>query len=211
MVMSTEIAAPVAGLAKEVVALLRARARDLALDDGMIASIRPRGPVVGSSLPVVDRLADYAALASPQTAPVVRAVAEAARHLFWRRTYSQADGSSPDHIERYGWFDLVGPKGPYSAEGLRIHVGCWGQGLVYPDHSHDPEEHYLVLAGGARFRLGRENWQTLGPGGIFRTPPGAVHSADMRDQPLMALAIWRAADVSIRINLTETGRDVTAD
>ena len=200
---------PVSDLAAQVFAFLRVRAAELDLSRGAIDAIRPRGPVQPSALPVLGALADFADLASPETEGVVRAIIAAARHMRWRQTYSREDGFPDDYFAHYGWFDLAGPNdGPYHAEGLRIYIGCWGQGFFYPDHSHPPEEHYIVLAGGAGFRLGQGPWRRLGPGDVFHTPPGAVHSADMRDGPLMAMAIWRHDDVSIRINLTDQGRDV---
>ena len=208
MATDTDLPAPVAELAEEVVSLLTKLAADLDLGDDMLGSIRPRGAESPRRIPIVDRLGTFEQLASAETAAVVRAVIAAADHLHWRRTYSAAHGFSADYLSNYGWFDLAGPEGPYAADGLRIYIGCWGAGILYPDHSHPPEEHYLVLAGGARFRLGDGEWQDLGPGGTFHTPPGAVHSADMRARPLMALAIWRAEDLGIRIRLTESDHEV---
>ena len=89
-------------------------------------------------------------------------------------------------------------------------VGYWGEGLHYPDHSHVQEEHYLVLAGSAWFRWGDDPYRRVGPGQIFHTPPGAVHAAEMRDEPLLAMALWRAEDLTVRIHLTKTDKQVDA-
>ena len=206
--MSTAHPEPVTFMADQVIQLLTARAEDLGLDPATLASIRPDVPVPAAHLPVLKELEGYRAIANTETAGVVDAVLAAAPHLPWRQTYSADDGFAGDYLDRYGWFDLAGPTGPYTADGVRIMIGCWGKGIVYPDHSHPPDEHYFVLAGGALFRLGDDPWQDLGPGEVFHTPAHSVHSADMSEKPLMALSIWRTEDHAVRINLTDDDRDV---
>ena len=206
--MPTDVHPTVQKLHDEIVSLLIHRAADLDLSEPMIASIRPRDTIEPASLPVLALLPDIARCSDAETKGVVDAIIEAADHLAWRQTYDEEDGFDRGYLDRYGWFDLAGPEGPYEADGIRIMAGYWGQGLRYPDHSHSPEEHYLVLAGSAWFRLGQEDWYRLGPGGVFHTPAGGVHSADMRDEPLLAISIWRAADLSVQINLTDSDRNV---
>ena len=112
----------------------------------------------------------------------MRAVQNTAPFMHWRRSYTEADGFPRTFLDSYGWFDLAGPEGPYTADDLRIMFGYWGQGLHYPDHSHAQEEHYLVLAGSAWFRLADQPFRRLGPGEVFHTPPGEIHAAEMRDE-----------------------------
>jgi mannose-6-phosphate isomerase-like protein (cupin superfamily) len=196
-------------LMNEVKALLRAKARCMTLTEDMIASIRPSGPVTPVHLPVLDLLPAMVETAAPETKPTVEALIAAAPDLGWRQTYSEDDGFDEHYLDTYGWCDLAGPTGPYQADGIRVMTGYWGKGLVYPNHSHPPEEHYLFLAGGAWVRLGDDPFRHLGAGSVFHTPPHAVHSAEMRDGALLAIAIWRGEDTSVRINLTETDRTVS--
>ncbi|MFK7943442.1 MAG: dimethylsulfonioproprionate lyase family protein [Paracoccaceae bacterium] len=202
---------PVDALIAETVALLQTKADAMDLTKDMIASIRRVRQPRPASLPALATLPGIAAMAQPETRPLAQALVAAAPGLAWRQTYEEADGFDRHYLDSYGWFDLAGPTGPCDADGIRVMMGVWGQGIVYPDHAHPPEEHYLVLAGGAWFRLGDAPYRRLGPGDVFRTPAGAIHSADMRDAPLLALALWRAEDTSVRINLTASGRDVTKD
>ena len=88
--------------------------------------------------------------------------------------------------------------------------GYWGQGLFYPDHSHAQEEHYIVLAGSAWFRLESAPLRRLTAGQIFHTPPGKVHAAEMRDEPLLAMALWRAEDLTVRVHLSDADHQVVA-
>ncbi len=189
--------------------LLTVKAADLALTAETIASIQPWKAVEPAVLPVHRLLNGIPALSGPETRAVTEALVAAAPDLAWRQTYGEEDGFDERFLQTYGWCDLAGPDGPCQADGIRVMMGYWGQGLTYPDHSHPPDEHYLVLAGGAWFRLGDAPFRHLGPGDIFHTPARAVHSAQMRDGPLVAMAIWRAEDLSVRINLTDANRNVS--
>ena len=57
----------------------------------------------------------------------------------------------------------------------------------YPDHSHSPEEIYLVLTGGA-FRQADGAWFEPGVGGTFYNEPGIAHAMASGGKPL--LAVW---------------------
>lgn len=195
-------------LAEAARALMTARADDLLLTPERIASLKPLHDVTHETVPALDLVRAELPPTTPETLPVAKALQAAAPHVRWRRSYSQEDGFAKAFLDTYGWFDLAGPDGPYTADNLRIMFGYWGPGLHYPDHSHAQHEHYLVLAGSAWFRLAGEPFRRHGPGEIFQTPPGVVHAADMRDEPLMAIAFWSAEDLSIRLHLTGNDRHV---
>lgn len=187
---------------------LHANLDRLRLQAKQVDSIRPHCDVIHQPVPVLSRICAGLPATVPGTLPICHAVQAAARHMHWRRTYSQKDGFPQAFLDSYGWFDLAGPEGPYTADGLRIMFGYWGVGLQYPDHSHAQDERYCILAGSAWFRLAGQPFQRLGPGEVFHTPPGAVHAAEMRDEPLLAMAIWQAEDLTVRINLTDKDHDV---
>ena len=195
-------------LAEATRTLMTARADALHLDAQRIASLRPKGGIAPEPVPALERIMADSSPTAPETLSVARAVQQAAPFMHWRRSYSEDDGFPRAFLDTYGWFDLAGPDGPYTADNLRIMFGYWGPGLHYPDHSHAQEEHYTVLAGSAWFRLEDRPFRRLGPGEIFHTPPGTIHAAEMRDEPLLAMAIWRAEDLTVRVHLTGTDRQV---
>lgn len=188
--------------------LLRSRAGDLAITPAELSSLQPGGTPVPATLPMLPLLPAMQTQAGPGTQEMVDALCAAAPDLGWRQTYDQSDGFDQAYLDTYGWCDLVADQGFMTAEGLRVFAGYWGQGLVYPNHSHPPDEHYMVLAGSMWVRLNDDPYVRLGPGGVFHVPSHAVHSAEMRDGPLLAISIWRGADVSVRINLTESDRNI---
>lgn len=201
----------IARLAEVTKALLRAKSAALDLPLAIVDTIRPLAPIRPATLPVVSLLESALDRTNTETRPLVRAILDAAPDLAWRQSYREEDGFDRRFLDTYGWFDLAGPDGPYQADGIRIMFGYWGPGLHYPNHSHPPEEHYLVLGGSAWFRLADDPYRRLGPGEVFHTPAGAVHSADMRDEGLLAMSIWRAEDLRVRIHLTGRDRDVRVD
>lgn len=198
----------ISDLADAAKALLAVKAETMNLTTEQIASIRPYREVTPASVPVLPTLRGPLPPMSLKTQAVCEALQAAAPLMQWRRSYSEADGFPKSYLDSYGWFDLAGPDGPYTADGLRIMFGYWGAGLHYPDHSHVQEEHYLVLAGSSWFRLGAQPYQRVGPGQVFHTPPNAVHAAKMQDEPLLAMAIWRAEDLTVRVHLTESDHEV---
>ena len=68
----------------------------------------------------------------------------------WKTTYSENEVGS-DFIKRYGWFDLIGPNGPFYMNNTRIMIGYWGENLNYQMHWHLAEEAYVPLDGSALF------------------------------------------------------------
>lgn len=195
-------------LAEATRTLMTASADALHLDAGRIASLRPLNDIAPDPVPALAQIRADTSPSAPLTQPVVEAVQQAAPFVRWRRSYSEDDGFPRAFLDTYGWFDLAGPDGPYTADNLRIMFGYWGRSLHYPDHSHAQEEHYTVLAGSAWFRLQDQPFRRLGPGEVFHTPPGTVHAAEMRDEPLLAMTIWRAEDLTVRVHLTGNDRQV---
>ena len=198
----------ITALKQATVSFLEAHAKHLKLATDQIRSIQPLQSIAPAPVPALDQIRGVLPETSRDTLPLCEALQQAAPHVQWRQTYTQADGFPKKFLDTYGWFDLAGPDGPYSAKDLRIMFGYWGSGLHYPDHNHAQEEHYVVLAGSAWFRLGSEPFHRLGPGQIFYTPPGAIHAAEMRDGPLLAMALWQAKDLTVQIHLTDSDRQV---
>ena len=82
-----------------------------------------------------------------------------------------------------------------SAE-IRVSVGTWARGLYYPRHAHEPAEVYCVIAGNALFLTDGQPDARLGPGETRTHPPHISHAARMDESPLLAMAIWRGAELT---------------
>ncbi len=143
-----------------------------------------------NTLPVVTLLADMAVKSSPETQALTQAIIDGADHLRWQHSYS-ADQVGAAYLKKYGWFNLISPDGPFVSTELRVSMGIWGQGLYYPEHWHEPEEKYCVLAGGAKLMAKGRAPRYVYAGGIVHHESNQPHAMDMKDSPLLALAIWR--------------------
>ena len=82
---------------------------------------------------------------------------------------------------------IIGRHGAEEREGIALGVSLMAPHIRYPDHSHPPDELYLVLSEGA-WRRGDGDWVEPGIGGTVRNPPDVVHAMRAGARPL--LAIW---------------------
>jgi len=142
------------------------------------------------TLPVVTLLEDLAGKCNTDTEPLTQAIIDGAGDLRWQQSYS-VDQVGDAYLEKYGWFNLISPDGPFVSSELRLSIGMWGQGLYYPEHWHEPEEKYCVLAGGAKFIAKGRLPRVVTAGGVVHHESNQPHAMDMQHTPLLALAIWR--------------------
>ncbi len=82
---------------------------------------------------------------------------------------------------------IMGPRGAEVRDDIVLGVSLMAPHIRYPDHSHPPDELYLVLSEG-EWRQGDGTWMRPGIGGTVRNPPGAVHAMRAGARPL--LAVW---------------------
>ncbi|UWQ33714.1 hypothetical protein K3555_04110 [Leisingera sp. M527] len=125
----------------------------------------------------------------------VAALIDAIPALRWQQTYTEADSFSRDWLDNYGWVNMVSPEGLYQSDEMRLSIGYWGAGQHYGEHSHAPEETYLILAGQARFHSEGRAAQDAGPGDTIHHAPHQKHAIDMVPGPLLAAAFWRGEDL----------------
>lgn len=191
------------GLARvlaETRASVAADPRIAAFIGGALDAELPYRAAEPATLPAVAALPRCRGLAAPATAALTEAVIAAAPELCWRQSYTD-DEVGAHFLANYGWFNLVSPDGPYRSEACRVSVGYWGAGLDYPDHRHDPEEIYLVLAGSARFRRAGSPPRPVGPGGTYHNPAGVMHGTAMTPGPLLAMAFWKGERLTAKPDL----------
>ena len=151
-------------------------------------------------LPVLRWLPDAARLAPPATAPLALALTEAADCLAWRQTYT-ADDLGPAFLERYGWTELVGLRGPVASGRLACGFLLLGPATEYPTHRHEAEEVYVPVAGTALWRAGEGPWTARPPGTTVHHPSWTPHAMRTGAEPLVALYLWRGGDLAQKSRL----------
>ena len=150
-----------------------------------------RRDVAPSTLPSVSLLPDLVGACPEPTRPLGEALLAAAPLIEWRQTYSEAEVGR-EFLDRYAYCEILGPKGHFAWDRLRVFAAFWGEGLDYGMHAHEPEEIYVLLSGSAQFRTPLAHSRP-GPGDHVVHAPGEPHAMRMDRAPLLALAIWRGA------------------
>jgi hypothetical protein len=148
-----------------------------------------------SFLPVLRWIDDLPGLAEPATGPLTRLLTEAASSLQWRQSYRKEDFGA-GFLERYGWSELIGSRGPVANDRIAVGFLMLGPDVHYPEHSHDAEEIYLPLAGEAEWRRGNEAWRKVKPGTPIHHSSRLVHATRTLADPLLALYLWRGGDLA---------------
>ncbi len=149
----------------------------------------PRRDRPGSRLPVCAWLdaalavdtgdADLAALLD-----AFRAVEPA---LEWQRRTGYDASASANFPDGHANAMILGPAGLENRTDVWLGVSLLAPRVRYTDHSHAPEETYLVFSEG-EFQHGDSDWFTPGIGGSFYNPPWIRHAMRSGEAPL--LAFW---------------------
>jgi hypothetical protein len=158
-------------------------------DEGTERAQQPQG------LPVLRWLRDLAAGANETTAGLTAWLVGAAERLQWRQTYGP-DDFGPAFLERYGWTELIGTRGPVPSTSLACGFLLLGPGIDYPDHRHEAEEIYLPLSGTALWSAGGSGWAPRPPGSVIHHPSWTPHAMRTQGEPLLAMYLWRAGDLA---------------
>lgn len=138
-----------------------------------------------------------AALAQATTgalAQLIKAFRDIEPQIQWRTRSGDAPNASETFPTGHANAMIVGPGGIEARTDVWIGASLMAPHVRYPDHTHPPEETYLVLTPGA-FRQGDGPWFEPGVGGSFYNPPGILHAMRAGDTPLFAFWLLRTKEV----------------
>nr|WP_170678454.1 dimethylsulfonioproprionate lyase family protein [uncultured Ruegeria sp.] len=140
-------------------------------------------------IPATDLVRDFAEDGGEPTRDLVAAIKATAHLAQWKLTYTEEEVGA-DFLNRFGYYELFGPTGHFHSTQLRGYVAYWGAGLNYDWHSHQAEELYLTLAGGAVFRVdGNEAF--VGPNETRHHESWQSHAMTTTEQPILTFVLWR--------------------
>jgi len=113
--------------------------------------------------------------------------------LFWQKRSGSSEGANQNYADGHANTLIVGPGGLERRTDVWIGATILDPYVRYPDHTHPPEETYLVLSPG-KFSHNNEGWVEPGVGGTFYNPPGVLHCMESGDKPLFAFwVLWNGA------------------
>lgn len=155
----------------------------------------PAASLPAQHAPAAEIVAAHDLPATPATAPLSEAVKRVAPHANWQQTYTVEEVGA-DFLNRYGWFELVGPTGHHHAEGVRAYIAYWGAGLTYDWHLHEAEELYFILAGEARFEAEGLPAQVLRAGDSRFHASSQPHAMQTEESGVLTLVLWRGGGLT---------------
>jgi hypothetical protein len=168
-------------------------------------AIYSRREIAPARLPVLRWLPQLAGVAAAFDAAsigadLVAAICRAAPLLEWRQTYSAADLDAA-FLQNYGWSEIVGAVGPIESERLACGFLILGPSTCYPSHRHAAEELYVPLSGTAAWQQGDTVWREHAPGTPILHRSLEPHAMRTGGTPLLALYVWRGADLGQKARL----------
>lgn len=161
-----------------------------------LATPAPRRERQGSRLPVCEHLDGALAVRTdrPSLGHLIDAFRAIEPGLEWVRRTSYDKTASANFVDGHANAMIFGPAAVENRRDVWFGVSLLAPHVRYTDHSHAPEETYLVLSEG-EFRQGDGDWFTPGIGGSFYNTPFITHAMRSGDRPLFAFwALWAEAD-----------------
>ena len=150
--------------------------------------------IVPRSLPVLSWMPAAVKAAGKQTELMVKMLASLANHLTWGQTYSALD-FGVGFLEKYGWTELVGLRGPIASDRMACGFLFLGPQIEYPRHSHAAEEVYVPLTGPTLWQCGDQDWVDRTPGRPIYHASRVWHAMRTESVPLLALYLWHGGDL----------------
>ncbi|MDG2259239.1 MAG: dimethylsulfonioproprionate lyase family protein [Paracoccaceae bacterium] len=141
-------------------------------------------------MPAEPLITGFAETGTPETDAIVNAIKVASSDAYWTQTYT-VEEVGQDFLNRYGYFELLGPTGHFYNDELRGYVGYWGEGLDYGWHNHEAEELYYCLAGEGLFKAEGEADHSLTASQTKYHSSFQKHAMSTSDKPFLCLAFWR--------------------
>jgi len=156
--------------------------------------------ITPSSLSVLRWLPQVRAGAPALSSDLVDEVCRGAAHRAWRQTYKVPDVDG-EFLRNYGWFELAGLHGELASTRVACGFLLLGPGTRYPRHAHEAEEIYVPLSGTASWLQGDDIWREKPPGAVIHHASDEPHAMRTAGQPLLALYLWRSANLNQKARL----------
>jgi hypothetical protein len=150
--------------------------------------------VLPQRLPVLSYLPAVVKATGKKTEILVKRLIPLANHMAWRQTYTTQDESS-GFLEKYGWTELIGLRGPIASNRLACGFLLLGPQIEYPSHFHEAEEIYVPLTKQTLWQRGEQSWAYRTPGRPIYHASRVPHAIRTEAIPLLALYLWRGRNL----------------
>jgi hypothetical protein len=167
-------------------------------------SAAPRTADAACTLPVLRWLPRIAADTHGFGSALVTALCRSAPSLAWRQSYTNGELGAA-FMQNYGWTEILGPRSCDSGGQTACGLLLLGADTFYPQHRHEAEEIYVPLRGTAEWQQGDAVWRSHAPGTLINHQSEESHAMRTAAEPLLALYLWRSADLCQESRLDQRG------
>ena len=154
------------------------------------------------SLPVLAYLPELVTDGNAEIERIVKLLETLKEQLGWGQTYSEEDFGAT-FLERYGWTELIGLRGPIASEAIACGFLLLGPEVEYPKHSHEAEEIYIPLSAQALWAQGNDDWVSRPVGVPIYHRSWLSHGMHTESRPLLALYLWRGRNLTQKSHIDE--------
>ena len=173
----------------------------IALQDGRLDTFLGNWPsppypirtISPSSLPVLAYLPQLDD--NEDTKAIIKTLQALASQLYWGQSYTTADFGAA-FLEKYGWTEIIGQRGPIASEQLACGFLLLGPQLEYPLHSHEAEEIYVPFTASSQWARGNEAWVKRPVSQPIFHSAWLPHAMRSGTRPLLALYLWHNGDLT---------------
>lgn len=158
------------------------------------------------ALPCLRHLDRTAEIASADTQPLARLLAENRHQLYWGQTY-RAEDFGARFLDNYGWVEVFGTRGHFAYDAIAGGFLLLGPNTEYPDHHHIAEEIYVPLTGGSLWRRGSGAFAGRAAGETIHHRSNVSHAMTTLREPLLALYLWRGGDLAQRSRIAAAANE----
>jgi len=147
-----------------------------------------------NQLPVLSYLSAAVNAAHDDARHIIEMLICLSPKLTWGQTYTAADFGS-EFLQRYGWTELMGLRGPLPSERIACGFLLLGPQVEYPRHSHAAREIYVPMTEGTLWQRGNHAWTGGAAGKPRQHTSWEWHAMRTDSQPFLALYLWRDGDL----------------
>ena len=113
-----------------------------------------------STLPVLSFLQELEFESNTEMGRIIKTLTTGKEKLCWGQTYSK-DDFGPGFLEKYGWTELIGLRGPVASEDIACGFLLLGPDIEYPKHSHQADEIYIPMTSESLWIKDEGDWEYM--------------------------------------------------
>ena len=98
---------------------------------------------------------------------------------------------SKEFLDKYGFFELIGPTGHFLTSDMALWVNYLDKNSYYPWHNHEAEELYFIVAGEAKFESESEKPKILRTTDTRFHKSYEAHRITTTDSKILSFVIWK--------------------